>query len=295
MVADSLEVAERVQVLCGALAVTAAQLSSRQLHQICAELILVAVQLALQFKYPLHLLSVVGTPHVDRTFHTLQCFVRHRRDHLSTLLDRQRRMVQKTRFQSVHVCLLFRPLPEHLDEVQACEELAFQKDVDGVTRASSFGVYASQSLGFSPCTAEACVCLLDHYDVALDGARVTVVGRSLVIGRPVAMLLQARDATVTLCHSHTVDLAGACREADVIVVATGRPNTLRPEHVRPGQVVVDVGINWDEENQRLVGDVDFEGVAPIVRAITPVPRGVGSVTTAVLAEHVVRAAERSVR
>lgn len=196
---------------------------------------------------------------------------------------------------SVHGCLLFRPLPEHLDEVQACEELAFQKDVDGVTRASSFGVYASQSLGFSPCTAEACVCLLDHYDVALDGARVTVVGRSLVIGRPVAMLLQARDATVTLCHSHTVDLAGACREADVIVVATGRPNTLRPEHVRPGQVVVDVGINWDEENQRLVGDVDFEGVAPIVRAITPVPRGVGSVTTAVLAEHVVRAAERSVR
>ncbi len=196
---------------------------------------------------------------------------------------------------SVHGCLLFRPLPEPLDEVQACEELAFQKDVDGVTRASSFGVYASQSLGFSPCTAEACVCLLDHYDVALDGARVTVVGRSLVIGRPVAMLLQARDATVTLCHSHTVDLAGACREADVIVVATGRPNTLRPEHVRPGQVVVDVGINWDEENQRLVGDVDFEGVAPIVRAITPVPRGVGSVTTAVLAEHVVRAAERSVR
>jgi methylenetetrahydrofolate dehydrogenase (NADP+)/methenyltetrahydrofolate cyclohydrolase len=195
---------------------------------------------------------------------------------------------------SVHGCLMFRPLPAHLDEGAACEALLPEKDVDGITRASAFGVYANREVGFAPCTAEACVRLLDHYGVALEGAEVTVVGRSLVIGKPVSMLLQARDATVTMCHRKTRDLPQACRRADVVVVAAGHPDTIGAACVREGQAVVDVGINWSEELGRLVGDVTYDEVEPKVSAITPVPGGVGSVTVAVLAEHVVRAAERSV-
>ncbi|MBP3884970.1 MAG: bifunctional 5,10-methylenetetrahydrofolate dehydrogenase/5,10-methenyltetrahydrofolate cyclohydrolase, partial [Olsenella sp.] len=182
----------------------------------------------------------------------------------------------------------------HLDEDGACEALLPEKDVDGITRASAFGVYANREVGFAPCTAEACVRLLDHYGVALEGAEVAVVGRSLVIGKPVSMLLQARGATVTMCHSKTQDLPSVCRRAGVIVVAVGHPGTVGAAHVRGGQTVVDVGINWSEEQGRLVGDVSFDEVETKVSAITPVPGGVGSVTVAVLAEHVVRAAERSV-
>lgn len=195
---------------------------------------------------------------------------------------------------SVHACLVFRPLPAHLDEDGACEALLPEKDVDGITRASAFGVYANREVGFAPCTAEACVRLLDHYGIALEGAEVTVVGRSPVIGKPISMLLQARDATVTMCHTKTRDLPAACRRADVVVVAAGHPGTVGAAHVREGQTIVDVGINWSEERGRLVGDVIFDEVEPKVSAITPVPGGVGSITVAVLAEHVVRAAERSV-
>ena len=120
-----------------------------------------------------------------------------------------------------------------------------------------------------------------------------MVGRSLVIGKPVSMMLQARDATVTMCHTKTRDLAAHCRQADIVVVAAGHPGTLRADAVREGQVVVDVGINWDEAAGKLVGDVAYDEVAPIVVAITPVPGGVGSVTTAVLAKHVIEAAERA--
>lgn len=194
----------------------------------------------------------------------------------------------------VHGCLMLRPLPKHLDEDEACAALAPAKDVDGITAASGFGVYAGREVGFAPCTAEGCVRILDHYGIDLSGARVAVVGRSTVIGRPVAMLLMRRDATVTICHSRTADVAAACREADVVVAAVGHARTIGAECVRAGQAVVDVGINWDEEAGRLVGDVAFDEVEPVVSAITPVPGGVGSVTVAVLCEHVVRAAERSV-
>ena len=195
---------------------------------------------------------------------------------------------------SVHGCLMLRPLPAHLDEDEACAALAPEKDVDGITPASAFGIYAGREVGFAPCTAEGCVRILDHYGIELSGRRACVVGRSPVIGRPVSMLLLQRDATVTVCHSRTADLAGACREADVLVAAVGHAKTIGDGCVRAGQTVVDVGINWDEGAGRLVGDVDFDEVAPIVSAITPVPGGVGSVTVAVLMEHVVRAAERSV-
>lgn len=196
---------------------------------------------------------------------------------------------------SVHGILLFRPLPAGFDEVAACAAIPSEKDVDCAGDASLLGVLSGRPRGFAPCTAEAAIQVLDHYGVALEGARACVVGRSLVIGRPVAALLTARNATVTLCHTRTRDLAAECRRADVLVVAAGRPGTVGADAVRAGQAVVDVGINWDEAASRLVGDVDADAVAPIVDKITPVPGGVGAVTTAVLATHVVEAAERSVR
>lgn len=194
---------------------------------------------------------------------------------------------------AIHGCLMFRPLPKTLDEAAACEALVPEKDVDCVTLGSLGGVFTNRPLGFPPCTAQAVLETLDFYGVELDGADVCVVGRSLVIGKPVSLMLQARNATVTMCHTHTRDLAAACAAADVVVAAAGHARTVRAEHVRPGQVVVDVGINWDGAAGKLVGDVDFDAVADVVAAITPVPRGVGSVTTAVLAKHVVTAAERA--
>ena len=193
---------------------------------------------------------------------------------------------------SINGCLLFRPLPAHLDEESACQALEATKDVDGITAGSLYGVFAGRQLGFPPCTAEAVIELLDYYGYELTGVRVTVVGRSLVIGKPVSMMLQARNATVTMCHTRTRDLPAACREAELLVVAAGHAGTIDARSATPEQVVVDVGINWDKEAGRLVGDVAFDEVEPMVTAITPVPGGVGSVTTAVLVQHVVEAAER---
>lgn len=194
---------------------------------------------------------------------------------------------------SVHGCLMFRPLPAQLDEAAAARALDPAKDVDCMTDASLLATLAGRADGFAPCTAEAVLEVLDHYGVALEGARVTVVGRSLVIGRPVSLMLQARNATVTMCHTRTADLAAECRRADVVVAAAGHAGTVGAGCVASGQVVVDVGINWDEAAGRLVGDVDFDAAEPVVAAITPVPGGVGSVTTAVLAKHVIQAAERA--
>lgn len=194
---------------------------------------------------------------------------------------------------AIHGCLMLRPLPATIDEAAACAALDPAKDVDGITQGSLYGVFANEPTGFPPCTAEAVVELLERSGIALEGARVTVVGRSLVIGKPVAMMLQARHATVTMCHTRTRDLAAACRAAEVLVVAAGHAGTVGADAAAPGQVVVDVGINWDEAAGKLVGDVAFEEVEPIVAAVTPVPGGVGAVTTAVLAQHVVAAAERA--
>lgn len=191
----------------------------------------------------------------------------------------------------IHGCLILRPLPRTLDEMAACAALDVAKDVDGVTAGSLYGMFANRQVGFSPCTAEAVMKLLDYYGVELAGAKVTVVGRSLVIGKPVSMLLLAADATPTLCHTHTRELAVACRDADVVVVAAGHAKIVGAAAVRAGQVIVDVGTNWDEEAGTLVGDVDFDAVEPKVAAITPVPGGVGAVTTAILAKHVIEAAE----
>lgn len=195
---------------------------------------------------------------------------------------------------ALHGCLMFRPLPSQLDEGAACRALDPAKDVDGITQGSLYGVFANQQVGFPPCTAAAVIELLDYYDQGIEGANVAVIGRSLVIGKPVSMMLQARNATVTMCHTRTRHLANVCAAADILVVAAGHAGTVRMAHVGPDQTVVDVGINWDEDAEKLVGDVAFDEVEPVVRAVTPVPGGVGSVTTAVLAQHVVEAAERSV-
>ena len=192
---------------------------------------------------------------------------------------------------AIHGCLLFRPLPRHLDEAAVCAALAPSKDVDGITAGSLAGVFAGSGSGFPPCTAQACLEILDYYGYELTGKRAVVVGRSLVIGKPAAMLLLQRNATVTLCHTRTADLAAECRRADVLIAAAGKAGMLGVSHIAPGQVVIDVGINLDADGV-LVGDVDFAAAEPVADAVTPVPGGVGAVTTSVLARHVAEAAAR---
>lgn len=194
----------------------------------------------------------------------------------------------------IHGCLMLRPLPDPAMEEMACALLDPKKDVDCMTPAALAGVFAGKGWGYPPCTAQACLELLKYYKTALTGKRAVVVGRSLVIGKPVSMLLQAENATVTMCHTRTVDLPAVCRGAEVLIAAAGRANLLGADHVSPGQVVLDVGINVDKDG-KLCGDVKFDEAEPVVSAITPVPGGVGAVTTAVLVKHVVEAAERTLK
>ena len=195
---------------------------------------------------------------------------------------------------SVHGCLLLRPLPSHLREAEAaiCSRLLPEKDVDGMTDASAAAVYLGRAEGFAPCTAEAVTVLLDHYGIDCAGKRAVVIGRSPVVGRPAAMLLLARNATVTVCHTRTADLPAVTREADILVTAAGAARSLTAAHVRPGQTVIDVSASWDAAKNTIVGDAD-ESAASVVDAITPVPGGVGAVTSTVLMAHVIRAAERA--
>ena len=205
------------------------------------------------------------------------------------LLSQLRRLNQDPQ---IHGVLLFRPLPPSLDEAVICAALAPEKDVDGITAGSMAGVFMGTGEGFAPCTAQSCMEILHHYGVAPAGKRAAVVGRSLVVGRPVAMLLLREHATVTICHTGTRQLAETVRGAELVVAAAGAAETVTCEYLSKGQVVVDVGINWNEGKQQLVGDVDFDAAQGVVSAITPVPGGVGAVTTAVLASHVVEAAEK---
>ncbi len=189
----------------------------------------------------------------------------------------------------IHGCLIFRPLPAQVDDKAVRAALAPEKDVDGITDASLAGVFTGSGVGYPPCTAQACVEILDFYGIPLEGKRVTVVGRSLVVGKPAAMLLDRKNATVTICNSRTRNLPEICRQADVLVVAMGKRGAIGGDCLAPGQTVVDVGIHTDE-NGKLCGDVRFAEAEPVVAAITPVPGGVGAMTTSVLAAHVVEAA-----
>ena len=202
---------------------------------------------------------------------------------------------------SVHGVLMFRPLPKHLkaDQDEICNRLAPKKDVDSMTHMSNAGVFEGQDLGYAPCTPAACMEILDHYGIDCKGKKAVVIGRSLVVGKPAAMMLMAKNATVTVCHTRTVDPAAICREADIIISAAGVLNSLTKDFVREGQVVIDVSMNWNPEKITakgkggMCGDAIFDEVEPIVGAITPVPGGVGAVTTSVLMKHVVIAAERA--
>ena len=192
---------------------------------------------------------------------------------------------------AVHGILLMRPLPAGLDEARLCGLLAPEKDVDCATDLSLAGVFAGKALGFAPCTAQAVVELLKFYGVPLAGANCVIVGRSLVVGRPLALLLLQENATVTVCHSRTKDLAALTRRADIVVAALGKAKALGAEHFSEDQILIDVGIHRLEDGT-LCGDLDFAAAEPKARAVTPVPGGVGAVTTAVLLSHVVRAAEK---
>ena len=203
---------------------------------------------------------------------------------------------------AIHGVLMFRPLPKHLkaDQNEICNRLDPKKDVDCMTDLSNAGVFEGRSdLGFAPCTPAACMEILDYYGIDCKGKNAVVIGRSLVVGKPAAMMLMGKNATVTVCHTKTVNTAEICRKADILVSAAGVLNSLTKDYVRPGQVVIDVSINWDENkpNARgglgaIAGDAVYAEVEPIVEAITPVPGGVGSVTTSVLMKHVIEAAER---
>lgn len=205
------------------------------------------------------------------------------------LLDTIDRINEDT---TIHGCLMFRPLPQQLNEAEACARLAPTKDVDGMTAASLSKIFTGTGEGYSPCTAQACIEILDYYGYELKGKNAAVIGRSLVIGRPVSMLLMQRNATVTICHSRTQDMASICRGADILVVATGKSGMIDESYVNQNQVIIDVGINVNADGS-IRGDVNFESVADKVHAISPVPGGVGTVTTAVLCKHVIEAAEKS--
>jgi len=194
----------------------------------------------------------------------------------------------------IHGLLLFRPLPSHLDEKMVMEALDPAKDVDGITPASMAGVYAGSGVGFPPCTPRACMEILDYYGIDLTGKKVAVIGRSLVVGKPAAMMAMKKNGTVTVCHTKTLHMEEITREADVLLVAAGKPETIGRDFVREGQIVLDVGIHLRDDGS-LCGDVNFGEVEPVVDAITPVPGGVGTVTTGVLVLQVVEAAARQSR
>ena len=196
---------------------------------------------------------------------------------------------------SVHGILMFRPLPKHIDGEKARQMLAIQKDVDGCTDGSLAGVFSNSKTGFTPCTAQAAMEILKYYGCECSGKKAVVLGRSLVVGRPVAMLLMHENATPTICHTRTKNPAELSKQADIVIACTGQMESLGADYFRAGQIVIDVGINWNEEKNKLCGDVRFDEVSDIVEAITPVPGGVGGVTTAVLVSHVVEAAKRLCR
>ena len=183
--------------------------------------------------------------------------------------------------------LLFRPLPEHIDEKKVIEVLDERKDLDGISYKNIAKVFAGDESGFAPCTAKAVIKILESNNIELEGKNVVVLGRSMVIGKPVAMLAIQKNATVTLCHSKTADLKKVCKNADILIVAIGRAKMINDDYIGEDAVVIDVGINFFEG--KLCGDVDLENVKNAAMA-TPVPKGVGAVTTSVLAQHLIIAA-----
>ena len=184
--------------------------------------------------------------------------------------------------------LLLRPLPRTINEKDIENMIDPKKDLDGISPINIAKVFAGDTSGFSPCTAEAVIEVLKAYDIELTGKRVTVVGRSMVVGKPMSMLLLKENATVTMTHTRTVDLKKTCSDAEIVVAAAGRAKMLNSDYCGQDAVMIDVGINVDE-NGKLCGDVDYATLDGKASAATPVPGGVGTVTTAVLAKHLIQA------
>lgn len=195
--------------------------------------------------------------------------------------------------KSIHGVLIFRPLPKHIDDEKVRNALVPEKDVDGITEGSLAGIFTGTHRGFAPCTARACMEIADHYGISFSGKKVAVLGRSLVIGKPAAMMAMERNATVTVCHSRTGEdnMKKICRESDIVIAAMGRAKMIDGSYLSEGQVVLDVGINVDEEGN-LCGDADFASAEEKAAMITPVPGGVGAVTTAVLMLQTLEAAQK---
>lgn len=186
--------------------------------------------------------------------------------------------------------LLFRPLPDGLDEEPVKMMIDPGKDADCMGAVNSVKVFLGEEDGYAPCTAQAVMEILKHFHIDVTGKKVTIVGRSMVVGKPLSMLMLKNNATITVCHTRTKDLKEECRDADILVACAGNAKMITADMVKDGAVVVDVGINIDENGQ-MCGDVDYENVKEKASYITPVPKGVGSVTTSVLASHVVRGAK----
>ena len=194
--------------------------------------------------------------------------------------------------KDVNGILMFFPLPENLDGKKIREFIPVEKDVDCLTTAGAAKIFTDDPTGFPPCTPTACMDMIHFYDIPLKGKKCTVVGRSLVVGKPLAMLLLREHATVTICHSRTENLPAVCQDSDILIAAVGRAKMIKNNYVKPGQIVIDVGINADPDNPgKYCGDVDFQEAESIVAKISPVPAGVGSVTTSVLCKQTIRACE----
>ncbi|NMC56004.1 MAG: bifunctional 5,10-methylenetetrahydrofolate dehydrogenase/5,10-methenyltetrahydrofolate cyclohydrolase, partial [Eubacteriaceae bacterium] len=195
---------------------------------------------------------------------------------------------QKNKDNSIHGILMFQPLPAHIDSSVIKSSINELKDVDCINPLSSAKMYLEDKNAFVPATPGAVMEILDFYKIPLEGKNVAVLGRSMVVGKPLAMMLLNKNATVTICHSRTKNIANICRNADIIISCIGKEGFVTSEFVNDNSIVIDVGINMNKDN-KICGDVDFNDVADIVRAITPVPGGVGGVTTSVLARNIIKA------
>lgn len=192
---------------------------------------------------------------------------------------------------NIHGILLFRPMPKHIDENEIKVLINPDKDIDSMSSQNTVKIFEGDNSGFPPCTPQAVMEIFENNNIDLEGKNVVIVGRSMVVGKPLSMMLLKKNATVTICHTRTKNMQDVCKGAEILIVAAGRPKVITSDYVSEGTIVIDVGINVDS-NGALCGDVDFENVEKIASQITPVPGGVGTVTTSVLAKHVIKACRK---
>ncbi|MDF2686661.1 MAG: bifunctional 5,10-methylene-tetrahydrofolate dehydrogenase/5,10-methylene-tetrahydrofolate [Clostridia bacterium] len=190
--------------------------------------------------------------------------------------------------KDTHGILIFRPLPKTLSEDSLKNIINPDKDVDCFGSFGYAGLFSGDKNIYPPCTPQAVIELLDYYNIDVSGKKAVIIGRSSVVGKPLALMLLSRNATITVCHTKTINLPEECRRADILIAAAGAAKMVKSDYVNSNQIIIDVGINM--EDNKLCGDVDYENAAPLVKAITPVPGGVGTITTAVLLKHTVKSA-----